>query len=88
MGSADVSGAEGVPTHRVVELLEVSQHAVEPEGQVPADVLEDAQTGAQNGDGLRDIGPEVAVVVLASTLASLTEWLARIPAREDVDSRH
>ena len=88
MGGTDVSGAEGVPTHRVAKLLEVSQHLVEPEGQVPSDVLEYAQAGTQYRDGLRDVGPQVAVIVDPLAAPCVTEWLAGEAAGDDVDRLH
>ena len=85
MGSTHVSGAEEIPPHVVAELVQVAQHLVVAEGQVPADVLEYAQRGTQCGDTLRDVWPQVAVVLDAPTLAGRAERLAWIAAGDDVN---
>ena len=53
-----------------------------------ADILEQHEGGAQNGQRVGHIGPEVALVLLAHASASLTERLTRVPARDDVNARH
>ena len=51
-----------------------------------ADILEQHEGGAQNGQRVGHIGPEVALVLLAQASASLTERLARVAGRDDVDA--
>ena len=52
-----------------------------------ADILEQHEGGAQSGQRVGHIGPEVALVLLAHASASLAERLARVSARDDVDAR-
>ena len=52
-----------------------------------ADILEQHEGGAQSGQRVGHIGPEVALVLLAQASASLAERLARVSARDDVDAR-
>ena len=67
--------------------MQVAHHLVEAEAQVAADILEQHEGGAQNGQRVGHIGPEVALVLLAHASASLTERLTRVPARDDVNAR-
>lgn len=48
------------------------------------DVLEHGQAWPQDRHSLDHVGPEVAGVVGAETLAGVAKWLARIPATDDV----
>jgi hypothetical protein len=43
--SADLSGLQEVPVGVIAEVVQVSEHLIEAEGEVAADVLEDAQGG-------------------------------------------
>ena len=85
MSGAHVSSAEEIPPHVVAELVQVAQHLVVAEGQVPTDVLEHTERGPEDGDRVGHVGPQVAVVVRALAAAGVTERLARIPPGEDVD---
>ena len=85
MSGAHVGGAQGDPAHAVAELLQVAQHLVVAEGQVPADVLKHSQAGPQDRHAVSDVGPQVAVVVHTLALACVTERLAWITTSEDVD---
>ena len=87
MAGADVGCSDQDPLDVVAELVQVARHLVEAEAQVAADILEQHEGGAQNGQRVGHIGPEVALVLLAQASASLTERLTRVPAREDVDAR-
>ena len=49
MASADVGCFDQDPLDVVAELVEVSQHLVEAEAEVPSDVLEYDEGGAKNG---------------------------------------
>lgn len=51
------------------------------------DVLEDAQARTQHGDRPSDVRPQVPLVVRPRALAGVTERLARISARDDVNRR-
>ena len=53
-----------------------------------ADILEQREGGAQNGQRVGHIGPEVALVLLAHAPAGLAERLARVAARDDANARH
>ena len=88
MAGADVGCSDQDPLDVVAELVQVAHHLVEAEAQVAADILEQHEGGAQNGQRVGHIGPEVALVLLAHASASLTERLARVPAGDDVHARH
>ena len=88
MAGADVGCSDQDPLDVVAELVQVAHHLVEAEAQVAADILEQHEGGAQNGQRVGHIGPEVALVLLAHASASLTERLTRVPARDDVNARH
>lgn len=64
--------------------MEVSHHLVEAQGEVSSDVLEYGEGGAKNGQRVADVGPQVALILLPQAPSGLTEWLARIPAGDDV----
>ena len=87
MAGADVGCSDQDPLDVVAELVQVAHHLVEAEGQVAADILEQHEGGAQNGQRVGHIGPEVALVLLAQASASLAERLARVSARDDVYAR-
>ena len=57
MRCADISSAENHPTDIVAEDFEIADDLVEPEGEVPANVLADEQTGAQGAEGVDDERP-------------------------------
>ena len=61
---------------------------IEPEGQVPLDVLEEREPRPQDGQRLDHIGPQVPVVVRPLAMTGVTEWLARISSRHDVHRFH
>jgi hypothetical protein len=48
------------------------------------DVFEEADPWPHIGNAICDVGPEVAWILLATSLSRVAEWLARIPSREDV----
>ena len=87
MAGADVGCSDQDPLDVVAELVQVAHHLVEAEAQVAADILEQHEGGAQNGQRVGHIGPEVALVLLAQASASLAERLARVSARDDVHAR-
>ena len=87
MAGADVGCSDQDPLDVVAELVQVAHHLVEAEAQVAADILEQHEGGAQNGQRVGHIGPEVALVLLPQTPAGLAERLARVSARDDVNAR-
>lgn len=88
MRSADVRGAQQDPAGLVVEQVEVVQDAVEAEGEVPADVLEQAESGSEVPESSCDGGPEVAGVVGALPGTCVAERLAGVAGGEPVDVGH
>ncbi len=87
MAGADVGCSDQDPLDVVAELVQVAHHLVEAEAQVAADILEQHEGGAQNGQRVGHIGPEVSLVLLPQTPAGLAERLTRVSARDDVDAR-
>ena len=85
MAGADVGCSDQDPLDVVAELVEVSHHLVEAQGEVSSDVLKHDHWGAKDRDGVADVGPEVSLVLLPQALAGLTERLARVSASENVD---
>lgn len=82
---ADVGCLEAVPVDVVAELLKVANDLIEAQGEVPADVLEHAQGGADDRNGVGDDGPQVALILRPEPLAGGRERLARVSRRDDVD---
>ena len=84
MAGADVRCADDAPLDVIAELVEVSHHLVEAQGEVSSDVLEYGEGGAKDGQCVADVGPQVSLILLPQTPPGLTERLARIPAGDDV----
>lgn len=65
--------------------MKVADGLVKAEGQVSADVLEDAELWSQDADRVRDVRPQVSLVVCAGTLTRVAERLTRVPGRHHLD---
>jgi hypothetical protein len=65
--------------------VQIANHLVEPEGKVPADVLEDAELRAQYADGVRNVGPQVPLVLRTGALARVAERLTGVAGGHDGD---
>ena len=70
--------------NRVAHALKVSGDFTESEGQMAADVLEEAPARLEISDPGSDGGPEVAGVVLAPACSGIGERLARVAANEAI----
>lgn len=70
----------------VAHALKVSADVSETEGQMACDILEETPPGLDLGDDPRDVGPEVARVILASPEPREAERLARITGRDDMNA--
>lgn len=82
---AYVGCLEAVPVDVVTELLKVANDLIEAQGEMPADVLEHAQGGADDRDSVGDDGPQVALILRPEPLACRRERLARVASADDVD---
>ena len=82
---ADFCRREQARRRRVAQAPKLSQDALEPERDVPGDVLEKDPFGAAFRDDPDDIGPEVAGIVGATALAGRAEGLAGISGEDDVE---
>jgi hypothetical protein len=82
----DLCRREQARRRRVAHAPKLSQHGLEPEGDVPGDVFEEDPFRLTLRDDTGDLGPEVAGVIGATPLASGTEGLAGIPGQHRVES--
>lgn len=85
MWRADFSRCKESCRNPVTHRFQVSGDDIKAESEVPGDVLEEAPLRLALADDAGDVGPEMALVCCASTLASDRERLARIPAMNDVN---
>lgn len=69
----------------VTHVDQVSGDHVEPKPQMPGDVLEETDSRLTLGDDSSDVGPQVAGIVLAASLAGDAKRLARITAMYDIN---
>lgn len=65
--------------------LQVSAHAVEPQADVPSNVLKQRPSWPEVSDGCKQVRPEVAVIIRASSLPGGGEGLAGVAAGNEVD---
>lgn len=61
---------EYAPRRSVTQLSQVVENVTQPKGNVPLDVLEEAQAGSHESNSICDPGPEVAGVVSPEALPS------------------
>jgi hypothetical protein len=83
---ADLSRREQARRRRVAQSPKLSQDDLEPQGDVPGDVLEEHPFGATFADDAGDLGPEVAGIVGAVSFASGAERLAGVACQDGVES--
>ena len=81
----DFCRAEQTRRRRVTHAPKLSQHGLEPEGDVPGDVFEEHPFWGTFPDDAGDLGPEVPGIIGASALASGAEGLAGIPGQHRVE---
>ena len=82
MRRADLCRREQARRRRVAQSPKLSQDGLEPEGDMPGDVLEVDPFGTAFSDDPGDVGPEVARIVGAAAFPGRAERLAGI-SRED-----
>ena len=82
---ADLCRREQARRRRIAQSPKLSQDGLEPEGDVPGDVLEEDPFRAAFADDPRDVGPEVTGIVGAATLSGRAEWLAGISGEDGVE---
>jgi hypothetical protein len=80
-----ISSSHDAPANVVTEQVKVTQHDVEPKGQVSGDVLKQDMSGAQGRDRGDYVGPEVPRVIGPASLSCVGERLARVAGRDPVD---
>jgi hypothetical protein len=83
---ANFSRAEYSPRRAVTESFQFCNDFSQPKGDVSFDVLEEADSGAQNANSICDGRPEVSLVFGSKSFACCAEWLAGVATREDVHS--
>ena len=77
--------AEQTRRRRVAQAPKLSQDGLKPEGDVPGNIFEVDPFRGTFPDDARDLGPEVAGVVGASTFPSGAEGLAGIPGQDGIE---
>jgi hypothetical protein len=90
---SSVSGVHGHSRNNkrfpgVAESFQVSKHVVEAQRDVASNVFAKHPTRPEFSYKPSKVRPEMAVISLASSLAGVTEWLAGIPACNDVHRSH
>lgn len=88
MRSAHVGRRKEPVIDPVSEPMQVTQHLVEPESQVPGYVFQYHDRRAQRADRIDEVRPEMPSVVLAFASPCHRERLARVPARENIHRLH
>ena len=84
MRRANFCRREKSSRNSVAQSLKLVPNNVEPERQVPSDVLEETQCGFNLRNDSSDLGPKVPRIVRSTTLAGETERLARVSASDAI----
>ena len=82
---ADFCRAEQTRRRRVAQSPKLSQHGLEPEGDVTGDVFEEDPFRAAFGNDAGDLGPEVAGIVGATAFSGGAEGLAGISGEDGIE---
>lgn len=82
--SPDVRSSEQNARASVAQIFKVSEHSVEPEGNMTGDVLEDAEPRSEIVDDVADGRPEVPLVVFAGALAGEAEGLTGVSRNDEI----
>ena len=85
MRRTDFCRREQTCRRRVAHAPKLSQHGLEPEGDVTGDVFKEHPFGAAFVDDAGDLGPEVAGIVRAAAFAGGAEGLAGISGQDRVE---
>ena len=86
MRRTDFCRREQTCRRRVAHAPKLSQHGLEPEGDVTGDVFKEHPFGAAFVDDAGDLGPEVPGISGAAALAGGAEGLAGISGQDRVES--
>jgi hypothetical protein len=87
---SDVRGVDGCSRNNkrppgVAIGLQISEHLVEPQGDVTSNVLSNDPSGSDFANNSAHFRPEVTRVLRASLLAGVRERLAGVAATDDID---
>ena len=81
-----VSRAHNAPFRIEPEPGKVSEHSLEAQGKVPADILQEDEAGSYLAKDPSNVRPKVPLVGLASPLARDGEGLAGVAGRDEIHS--
>jgi hypothetical protein len=84
VGRADFTRAEYSPRRRVTCCSQVSEDFAESQANVALDIFKKAESGANNSNCPKDVGPEVAGVFGSEAFACCAEGLAGITGHKQV----
>jgi hypothetical protein len=62
VGSAGIGSSYNAPACVIPQRGKISEDGVESQGKVPCDVLQQESSGSKNANGVRDGGPQVALI--------------------------
>ena len=85
MRRTDLCRRERARRRRIAHAPKLSQHGLEPEGDVTGDVFEEDPFGAAFPDDTGDLGPKVTGISGAAAFAGGTEGLAGISGQNRVE---
>jgi hypothetical protein len=85
MRGTGVGSAYKTPSTVIPHSGKVGDDIAKSQSEVASHVLQDDEAWSKRIDGSGNIGVEVSDIILALPSACMGEWLARIPAGEDVD---
>ena len=84
MRRADFCRTEQARRRRVAQTPKLSQHGLEPEGDMAWDVLDEDPFGAAFPNDPCDVGPEMAGIARATALSGRAERLAGVSGEDGV----
>lgn len=84
MGGTYVGCPYQSPSHLVLEQGKISEYLVEPEREVPTNVLKYDPFGSEIGQTVAHVRPEMPLVLSSEPLPCLRERLTRIPSSNQV----
>jgi len=84
VGSADLRRAYKAPLRIEPEAGKVGEDGVEPKSKVPCDVFKDRVSGSKNAKGVRDVRPDVPLILGSFPETGRREGLAGVATADDV----
>jgi hypothetical protein len=85
VGSIDGTSRNNKRPAGVAETFQVSEHFVEPQGNVASNVLANDPSGSRECNDSAHLRPEIAVIFMRSLRAGVAEGLTGITAADEVD---